>query len=72
MRKLLLPIILGIIVCATTAMAAAATAYEMYFVTFNPYSKTPVAGPFETLTECMMAKPPAPTTGYYTCDILVY
>lgn len=51
--------------------ADAATGCMLYFTTYNPYSKTPVAGPFASLQECNAAKGSAYSpNGFYSCEVI--
>lgn len=42
----------------------------LWLITFNPYSKTPVAGPFYLYAECAQVQSAsvAPTGAYYSCQ----
>jgi hypothetical protein len=51
---------------------AAATEYMLYFVHYLPYSKTPVAGPFATYSECaaVLGQSSPVQGGGYECDTI--
>jgi hypothetical protein len=52
--------------------ASAATEYMLYFVHYMPYSKTPMAGPFDTYQECsaVMGQSSYVSGGGYECDTI--
>ena len=51
--------------------ARAGSEYMLYFITYNPYSKTPVAGPFATIADCNAAKGSSYSpNGVYTCQVV--
>ena len=56
----------------TAIPANAGTAYMLERVTFSPYGKAIVAGPFPTLTGCMSAQSSAgfQPGGTYECDMI--
>jgi hypothetical protein len=56
----------------TAVPADAGTAYMLERVTFQPYGKSIVAGPFYTLTACMSAESSAgyQPGGTYECDMI--
>jgi hypothetical protein len=54
--------------------ASAAEAYMLNYIHYSPYSKTAVAGPFDTLSECMTveAQQTYVSGGGYECDLFFY
>lgn len=69
--KLLLAFVIAAGVLAPIK-ASAATEYELYFVNYLPYSKTPMAGPFDTYSECsaVMSQSSYVQGGGYECDTI--
>ena len=71
MKRLLIALVA---VAALTAPASAATEYMLNFTQWSPYQRYSVAGPFETLRECMAVEAQQSFTpgGGYSCDVVFY
>ena len=71
--KLLFASAVAIALVLPVRAAAFETAYEMYLVTPYPNAtKTPVAGPFPTLGECLSAEPYGSRSdgSRYECELI--
>lgn len=71
MRTLLLALACAL---ALTLPARAATAYMLNFTQFSPYQRYSVAGPFDTMQECMSVESQQSyvSGGTYSCDVFFY
>ena len=68
-------IALAILALAVPSVPArAATEYMLNFTQWSPYQRYSVAGPFETLRECMAVEAQQSFTpgGGYSCDVVFY
>jgi len=77
MKRLLLGIALAVALAAAALPqpAVAGSAWECFMVTYSPYSRVPVGGPFETFSDCMAFERGiglAPSGKSYQCQIIVF
>jgi hypothetical protein len=74
MKRRIFAIAFALAALGFAAPVDAATAYMLNYTQWNPYEKYAVAGPFDSLQECMSVKAQQSITssGMYSCDSFSY
>jgi len=77
MKKLLLGIALAVALAAAAIPrpALAGMAWECFMITYEPYSRVPVGGPFASFGDCAAFERGiglAPSGSSYSCQIIVF